>query len=63
VIFGKQGDVECPSANGSVVKADLVGQRRLAGAGRALDDIEATLRKPPFRMVSRPPMPDGTRSM
>ena len=41
VILGEQGDVERPAAGRDVMEADLVAERGLAGAGRALDDVKA----------------------
>lgn len=45
VILGEQGGIQCPAAVGSMVEADLVGQRGLAGARIPLDDVEPTFEK------------------
>jgi hypothetical protein len=62
VVFGEQHNVERPAATADMVEADLIAEDGLAAAGWSLNDVEATLRKPPFRITSKPEMPLGNRS-
>ena len=43
MVLGKQGGIDRSPASRRVVEAELVGKRRLARAGRALDDVKPAL--------------------
>ena len=45
VIFPQHGDEQCPAALAGMVEQDLVGQDRLARAGRTLDRVQAALQE------------------